>query len=135
MEGYSVVLFVADKTREGSLRLFCYDSFSKNIDANCRLGSGEGLIGWVYRQQKPLVVNNFDNDTSTLRFYTTNEEIKSLMAVPLPDRNGVLCVDSKKSYIMTEEKEKIFKQISLVVAKYINKLKVEEEKISLKRMI
>lgn len=135
MEGYSVALFVADNEKENSLRLFCYDSFSKNIDENCRVDRGEGLISWVYREQKFLVVNNFDNDTSTLRFYTKNEEIKSFMAVPLPDRKGVLCVDSKKSYIFTEEKEKILKQISIIIAKYITRIGIEEDKINLKRII
>ena len=136
MEGYSVALFIADQERrDGGLRLFCYDSFSKNIDENCRLTPGEGLIGWVYREQKAIVVKNFDNDTSTLKIYTKNEEIKSFMAVPLPGKKGVLCVDSKKSYIFTEDKEKIFKQISIIVAKYINKLKSEEEKINLKNLL
>ncbi len=128
MEGYSVALFVADKEGENCLRLFCYDSFSKNIEKDCRLEKGEGLIGWVYREQKPLVVNNFDNDTSTLRLYTKNEDIKSFMAVPLPYKKGVLCVDSKKSYVFTEEKEKIFKQISIVIAKNIKKIEIEKIK-------
>ncbi|MEJ2689031.1 MAG: hypothetical protein P8130_03615, partial [Deltaproteobacteria bacterium] len=64
-----MALFVADKERENCLRLFYHDSFSKNINVNCTLDKGEGLISWVYREQKPLVVNNFDNDTSTLKFY------------------------------------------------------------------
>ena len=112
MEGYTVALFINKDKNKKNIYLHTYDSFCKEIDKDCLLQPGEGLIGWVYRQQKTVVANNFERDTSTLKIYKKDENIKSLMATPLPDGRGVLFVDSKKNYTFTEKKEKIFKQLS-----------------------
>jgi hypothetical protein len=113
MEAYTVALFTVENEKENIIKLFSHRSFSKNIDGECRLFSGEGFVSWVHREQKSVLVNHFERSTTTLKFYTSDEEIKSLVAVPLPDRAGVLYVDSKKSYRFTEEREKICRQMSL----------------------
>ena len=113
MEAFSAVIFIDDGA--GILRLYDYHSFSKEIDKDCQIKEGEGLVGWVKRENKNVLAKHYERSTTTLKFYKKDEQIKSLLAVPLPDSLGVLYVDSKKSYLFTEKKEKIFKQISHLV--------------------
>ena len=121
MEGYTVALFLNKDEDKKNIYLYFYDSFSKEINNDCLLIDGEGLIGWVYRQQKTLIANNYERKTSTLKIYKKDENIKSLIVTPLPEKKGILYVDSKKSYSFTENKEKIFKQISFLIYKNLLK--------------
>lgn len=127
MESYSTVLFVLDEEKKDILQIKSFYSFSKNINKKSRISQGEGLIGWVYREQKPVLANNFERSTTTLKFYKNDENIKSLLAVPLPNKKGVLCVDSKKSYRFTENKEKIFKQMAITAVDLILSEKENKE--------
>jgi hypothetical protein len=113
MEAYTAALFAVENEEEKIIKIFSYRSFSKNIDGECRLAPGEGFVSWVQREQKSVLVNHFDRSTTTLKFYNQDEEIKSLLAVPLPEQEGVLYVDSKKSYRFTEEREKICRQMAV----------------------
>jgi hypothetical protein len=122
MEAYTSALFLADEKKE-FMELYCYQSFSKTIIDNCVIKNGEGLIGWVLRENKNVLAANFERNTQTLGFYEQDEKIKSLIAIPMPNGMGVVFVDSKKSYSFTEEKEKIFKQFSLLLYTLINEQK------------
>jgi hypothetical protein len=113
MEAYTAALFAVENEEEKIIKIFSYRSFSKNIDGECCLSPGEGFVSWVQREQKSVLVNHFERSTTTLKFYKQDEEIKSLLAVPLPEQEGVLYVDSKKSYRFTEEREKICRQMAV----------------------
>ncbi len=117
MEGYTVALFTPV---DNVLRLDYYVSFSKEVDKKCSVGEGEGLINWIFREQKAVVVNNFHTKTTTLKLYKNHENIKSFIGVPLPELGGVLCVDSKKNYIFTENKEKIIKELAIILEENIS---------------
>jgi signal transduction protein with GAF and PtsI domain len=121
MESYTTTLFLADDHDGEGLILSSFHSLGSNIKKDCKVQSGEGIIGWVFREQKPVLAGYFDKrDATTLKFYEKDEEIKSLIAIPLPENYGVLCVDSKKSYVFTEEKEKILRQMAKFIVSVIN---------------
>ena len=125
METYTTTLFLAGDREGDTLFLHSFYSLGKNIKKNCKVMSGEGIIGWVYREQKSVLATYFDKrDATTLKFYELDEDIKSLIAIPLPEKYGVLCIDSKKSYVFTEEKEKILKQMAHIL---FSLMKVENE--------
>ncbi len=105
-DAFTTALFVADERCE-SLTLQAYYSLSKNVIPQAHFGYGEGIAGWVAKNNKPIIVSQFDRDTTTLQFYSTDEDIKSFMAVPLPNGKGVLSVDSKQKYVFTEKSQKI----------------------------
>ncbi len=118
MEAYTVVFF---RALDGRLHLAAAETLSKHLRRRCVLEKGEGLVGWIYREQKPVVAHNFHRDTRTLQFYSRDEGIKSFMGIPLADRQGVLCVDSKKNYRFTDKKIKIFNMIGEVITNEIKK--------------
>lgn len=136
MESYTTSLFLADDSDGGELTLYYFHSLSKNIKKDCKVQSGEGIIGWVFREQKSVLASYFDKrDATTLKFYDKDEDIKSLVAIPLPENYGVLCVDSKKSYVFTEEREKILRQMSQVLVSIINAEKEINEKKILENLL
>ncbi len=125
MEAYTVILFLADEEDESVLNLSSFCSLSRSLNKKCTIVRGEGIVGWVHKEKKPVLASHFDKrDATTLKFYEKDENIKSLLAIPLPEKYGVLYVDSKKSYIFTEEKEKILTQMSHVL---VSVLKSEKE--------
>ncbi|MCB2184331.1 MAG: GAF domain-containing protein [Desulfobulbaceae bacterium] len=119
MEAYTTCLFLADNDNEMYLSNFY--SLGKNIKTRCKIKKGEGIVGWVFREQKPVLASYFDKrDATTLKFYKRDEDIKSFLAIPLPKNKGVICVDSKKSYIFTEEKEKILINMASILLSIID---------------
>jgi hypothetical protein len=135
MEAYTTALFTVENEQEKILKLFSHRSFSKNIDEECRLAPGEGFVSWVHREQKSVLVNHFERSTTTLKFYGQDEEIKSLLAVPLPEQEGVLYVDSKKSYRFTEEREKICRQMAVTALALIRAEKDGAAKMVMDNML
>ena len=136
MEAYTTSLFLDEDSDGEGLILYYYHSLSRNIKKDCTVRNGEGIIGWVFREQKSVLASYFDKrDATTLKFYEKDEDIKSLVAIPLPENYGVLCVDSKKSYVFTEEKEKILRQMSLVLVSLINAEKEIREKNILETLL
>ena len=134
MEAYTTALFVADETGK-HITLFCSQSLSKKIEEQCIIEQGDGIIGWVFKEQKNIVVSNFERSSKKIGFYSEEEDIKSLMAVFLPQKRGVLFVDSKRSYTFTEEKEKIFKQIATIISNLIVEQERADKNILLKRTL
>jgi transcriptional regulator with GAF, ATPase, and Fis domain len=105
MEAFTAAFFLVDDKKR-SLYLASFYSLSKNIVADVSLGFEEGLVGWIAKNQRPVNAKGFDRDTTTLGYYSVDEEIKSFMGVPMGNK-GVLCVDSKKTYVFTEKDQKI----------------------------
>ena len=83
MEAYTAAIFINDGS--GFLNLFIYESFSRDIIKGVRIEEGKGIIGWVSREKKNVLAKHFERDTTTLKFYNRDEEIKSLLATPLPE--------------------------------------------------
>ena len=110
-DGYTTVFFVAAE-KDGPLEMVAYQSLSRHIDTAVKIGPGEGLIGWVHKNNQPVNVDQFESDTRRLMFYSNDESIKSFMAVPLPQINGVLAVDSKNRYVFTDKSHKILSQFA-----------------------
>jgi len=134
MEAYTAALFIKEPAKE-ILKMENFQTFSKNILADCEIEPGEGMVGWVFREQKPLNVNNFERSTTTLKFYSADEEIKSFLAVPLPENGGVLSVDSKKGYIFTDIKEKILKQMAAILWNIYKREKKGNDQIIYKELL
>jgi GGDEF domain-containing protein/putative methionine-R-sulfoxide reductase with GAF domain len=121
LDGFSVVLFVAD--REGRpLRLRAFQSLSTHIDPGASIQPGAGLLGWAHKTGQTVNVDQVSFESERLLFYTRDEEIKSFMAVPLPEIAAVLAIDSKKRYIFTEKSSKLFMQFSQSIGRIWRRL-------------
>ncbi len=116
LEAFSVALFAAEAPG-APLSLAASQSLSKNINAQARIYPGHGLLGWVYKNEKPVNVDQVSFETERLLFYTADENIKSFMAVPLPEISGVLAVDSKQRYVFTDKSGKLLFQFGKIISR------------------
>ncbi|NDC39297.1 MAG: GAF domain-containing protein, partial [Proteobacteria bacterium] len=90
-----------------------------------------GLIGWVAKHGRSIHVSPFDRSSATLGVYTTDQELKSFIGVPVqietqPESYGVIACDSKKSFAFSKLQgkllEELAEQVSCVVHRAIEKL-------------
>jgi signal transduction protein with GAF and PtsI domain len=114
-DAYSVAMFLP---REEDFALGAWFSLGDNIAVNTRITPGQGLVGWIIRNRKPLLVRHFDQTKSFLGYYLRGEEknIKAFMGCPIPHLGGALCVDSKTTHSFGEKDQKILGQFSSLIA-------------------
>lgn len=122
-EAYSAVL-VLPTGKEGTHRIGAHFSLGEKIDTSRVIDPGKGLIGWVIRNDKPMLVNNVDQYQNHLGYYLENEDafIKAFMACPLGNAKGVLCVDSKRQYSFAEKDQKILHLFARLILDLDDKL-------------
>ncbi len=114
-DGYSAVLFLKGPGQDHILA----SSFSlgDSISPGTAIRPGAGLVGWIIKNQKPLLINKFDRNVGCLGYYPAEGEskIKAFMGVHLPGNQGVLCVDSKKTYSFSDKDQKILYQFAQLI--------------------
>jgi transcriptional regulator with GAF, ATPase, and Fis domain len=115
-DAYSAVLFLADSPDQ--YRLASYFSLGDDLLQDAKINPGKGVVGWVLRNNQPLLVNNFELQGESLGYYSSRGEsvVKAFMGCPLRDGQGALCVDSKKSYSFNTKDQKILHQFTEFIA-------------------
>ena len=123
LDAYSSVLFLADASTSKDGGNICYRmagkfSLGDSIDTLAVIEPGKGLVGWIAKNDAPLLVSNFDQRKNNLGYYLENEEqhIKAFMGCALPDGLGVLCVDSKRQYSFSEKDQKLLQLFAQLFA-------------------
>ena len=122
-EAYSAVL-VLPSGRTGVYRIAAHFSLGEKIDAESAIDPGKGLIGWVLRNEKPMLVNNVDQYQNHLGYYIDDDDafIKAFMACPLGNGRGVLCLDSKRQYSFAEKDQKILHLFARLILDFDDRL-------------
>jgi len=93
----------------GSLMLFDHKTeelyikssigLSKKTVSTVRIAPGEGIAGWVFKEDKPLLIKEGAKDPRFLKFNKTKEELRSIISIPLKIKDqvvGVINVDNKR---------------------------------------
>jgi diguanylate cyclase (GGDEF)-like protein len=108
-DAHTSALFWLDE-EQNRLQLKAVYSLSEHLSPGVNIEPGSGLIGWVAKNAKPVNVGKFNHDPKTLQYYTTEENIKSFVAVPVMNNGrlvGVLSADSKRNYLFDNKHQKI----------------------------
>ena len=107
-DAYSAVLILPSGIERYSLA--AYFSLGDNIEDQAEIMPGQGLAGWIIRNQAPLLINKFDEQQSHIGYYRNNEEsaIKAFMGSPLRS-GGAVCVDSKRQYSFADKDLKLLR--------------------------
>jgi len=118
-DAYSAVLFL--KSSGSRYAVASYFSLGDNISLHTKIKPGTGLVGWIIRNNKPLLINKFDRNAGCLGYYDTKGEskIKAFMGCPLSRGLGALCLDSKKTYSFSEKDQKILHQFAKLIESII----------------
>jgi signal transduction protein with GAF and PtsI domain len=116
-DAYSAVLFLPAKSPQ-EFRIAASFSLGDEIDRNTVIAPGKGLVGWIIRNRRPLLINDFDRKRNRLGYYKSKEEdrIKAFMGCPLRNTEGALCLDSKRTYSFSEKDQKILDLFSILIA-------------------
>jgi signal transduction protein with GAF and PtsI domain len=112
-DAYSAVLFLPEA--EGTVcRAVASFSLGDALDREAAIAPGQGLVGWIIREGKPLCIGNFDQRRGVLGYYRGGEEerIRAFMGYPVAATGGALCLDSRKTYSFGEKELKILSQFA-----------------------
>ncbi len=101
LEAHTSALFLKEGQRR--LRLVSHHSLSRDVKAHSTIETGQGPVGWVMREQRPINISRFKKDSRTIGIYEKDVKVKSLVAVPLPEEAGVLMADSKTRLKFTDK--------------------------------
>lgn len=121
-DAFTAALFLVDEPGRDRLTLACCQSLSGSVVPGAVIRMGHGLVGWVAKHERPTLAKNFRYDTTTLQFYSKNEDIKSFAAAPVFDGDrliGVFAVDSKQQYVFTDKKIKLLNEFAQMFARVI----------------
>lgn len=104
-DAYSIVLFDAPKDGQGAPLLAAY-SQEDHIDQSTVITPGKGLVGWILRNNSPLVIGSIDKSRAYLGYYKEDWEptVCSFLGCPLPN-GGIFCVDSRQRQAFSPEKQ------------------------------
>ncbi len=134
-EAYSAVILLSDNERR-TLKVSAFHSLSRDFIKDATIPFSSGLIGWTAENKVRISVCPFENDSRTLLYYTSNQDLKSFIAIPILNDNkellGVLCCDSKKSYAFAKLVEKVLHDLATQASLLIEldkKLKTKQENI------
>lgn len=118
-DAYSVVLFCRQES--GLYGLSAFFSLGDGIAPQQSIESGHGLVGWIVKNNKPLLVEKFDEKNTFLGYYGLKQdgEIKVFVGCPVPGGLGALCMDSKKTYAFSAKDQRILALFANVVAAII----------------
>lgn len=97
------------EAERGSLMLFDHKTeelyikssigLNKKTVSTVRIAPGEGIAGWVFKEGKPLLVKEGATDPRFKSFEEIEEELKSIISVPLKIKDqviGVINLDNRR---------------------------------------
>jgi sigma-B regulation protein RsbU (phosphoserine phosphatase) len=99
---------------------------------------GMNLVGWMLKNQKPLLINDLTKDERFKVIRKESANIRSLLAVPLTLKNkmiGILCLFNKKDDSdFTQEDQRLLSIIAIQSAQTIENARLYEEERKLQAL-
>lgn len=119
-DAYSAVLFLPGPEAPVCRAVAAF-SLGDALDREVAIAPGQGLVGWIIREGKPLCIGNFDRRRGVLGYYRGGEEerIRAFMGYPVAATGGALCLDSRKTYTFGEKELKILSQFADLAGSYL----------------
>ncbi len=136
----TVIIFnLAHSTNELYVRSAC--SESNNLDMNCRIKIGKGVVGWVAVKEQPLLTPSRRKSLKDLNYYSAEEDIHSFIGVPISVKGkleGVLTADHREEGAFFEADVSLVKSFASYIAELVETSRilnsVEEESLEIKAL-
>jgi diguanylate cyclase (GGDEF)-like protein len=96
LEVNTAVIFLVHGKR---LQMVAVCSKSEKVIKNASFELGEGLVGYLAREEKPSLLNELGKDAERLGYYREQVKVKSLASAPIQSDNvnyGILVVDAER---------------------------------------
>lgn len=108
-ESYTTAIFLVEDN--STLQNIAVRTLSRDFVEKSRIPFGSGLVGWTAQHGLRISVCPFEHDAMTLLYYSSEQDLKSFVAVPILSDTGrllgVIACDSKKTYAFSKIAEKI----------------------------
>lgn len=108
----------------GELVLSSYHSLSNCVIGDVSIPKGNGLIGWVAKNQQIIHMAPFDRASSAIGTYSGEQNLKSFIALPIHilgcNEIGVIACDSKKSFAFTPLQTKLLQNLTDQITRTLN---------------
>ena len=111
------------------LQMVAVCSKSEKVIKNASFELGEGLLGYLAREEKPSLLNDLGKDAERLGYYREEVKVKSLAAAPIQSENlnyGILIVDAERR--LTEYDLGFLTNLALLIARDIQIAAAYEER-------
>lgn len=82
-------------------------SLAGSVPVGAPVAVGQGLAGWVLKNDAPLVVDHLDRTPCHLGYGDAPEGLKAFYGCPVPGGLGALCVTTKKTYAVGAKEQKL----------------------------
>lgn len=121
-DAFTTALYVAQSDQR-TLALREHWSMSSNINADSIVSIGQGPIGQVARDKRAWHEEFANGTVPQLPQYTTLEEIKGVLAVPVVAQGleGVLVIDTKEQFGFSTKQQKIIRGIAEQMAWHLSR--------------
>jgi len=130
----SAVMLLSKENDTNPLRTMVRKANS-HIQASTPYRLDTQLTGWMLKNQKPLLINDFKNDRHFSNIKSENLMIKSLLCVPLIVKGsiiGILCAFNKRDKSgFTEDDRRLLSIIATQSAQLIENARLREEEETL----
>jgi hypothetical protein len=116
------------RTKRESLEILGAHSLASSLIRDCRIPVGAGLLGWVAENGRPIHLAPFESENTSIGIYAADEEIRSLIAVPiaLPVEStggvevfGVLMCDSRTSSSFSKTQVKNVEEVAQLTSRLL----------------
>jgi diguanylate cyclase (GGDEF)-like protein len=114
----TVAILLLDTSRE---HLVCraLQSFSRSVKPTASLPANQGILGWVLREGKDFLTEDFTQRAGALGYYAGEEIVRSLMVVPIYEGErieGLIATDDKEPRAFDATRKEILKGFAEEVA-------------------
>lgn len=114
IHAHAVILFRSEPGKD-LLYPEIVESYEVDLELLPRIKSGEGLIGYAFREVKPVLAQEISKPLSGITYYPELRPVHSLIAVPLVEEGiclGVLSADSFEIQAFTEESGRVLELVA-----------------------
>lgn len=112
-----------------NLELVAVCSKSNRINNDASFVLGEGLIGYLAREEKPSLLNDLGKDAERLGYYKGEANVNSLASAPIKSDNvnyGILVVDARRR--LSEYDQGFLTNLASLIARDIEIARAYEER-------
>ncbi len=115
-------LSICERAGDHQIRLVYLTGHAEGISPGMEFPDNEGLIGWVFRKNQPLLVEDFSTKTNYIPRFRLKEyphrQLQSLLAIPVTREDQVqyvICLESSRVAQFTEQHKKILETMANLI--------------------
>lgn len=113
LEAYETVWVGPSPGGYALLAGFCV---AEDVPRGAPVSVGQGLAGWVLKNETQLLVDHLDRTASHLGYGPVPHGLKAFCGCPVPGGLGALCATSKKAYAFSVKEQKILELFARTLA-------------------